>query len=133
MYSAFIFTELVGPQLSKWTLSYSIWLSFGLEGASLISCFPLLALLPKNKTPCGGQDANDSGANTASTWGLVWHEICKRLSSILLLFKTRNICFSVPLFLVGTFRSVSLRALLQYVSVRFKWALSDVVLDSPLP
>lgn len=132
-YSTFIFTELVGPQLSKWTLNYSIWLSFGLGVASLLSCFPLLALTPESKTPRGGQGANDSEAHTASTWEHAWHEICKRLSSVRLLFHSRNICFSVPLFLVGTFRNVSLRALLQYVSVRFHWALSDVSLDSHYP
>lgn len=50
----------------------------------------------------------------------------KRVSSVRLLTESRNIRFAIPLFLVGTFRNVSLNALLQYVSARFEWALSDV-------
>lgn len=45
---------------------------------------------------------------------------------ILDLFKDRNMIFAFPIFMIGVFRGVSLRVLLQYTSVRFGWKLSQV-------
>lgn len=45
---------------------------------------------------------------------------------ILDLFKSRNMILAFPVFMVGVFRGVSLRVLLQYTSVRFGWKLSQV-------
>ncbi|KAF4436968.1 MFS multidrug transporter [Fusarium austroafricanum] len=123
MYSIFIFTELVGPQLSKWTLHHSIWLAFSLGLLSLLACFPILAALPRQDSQ---QDhAPGAETETMSLWEHIRHESYERLLPVRLLFSSRNMCFSVPLFLVGTFRNVSLRALLQYVPVQFDWSLSD--------
>ncbi|KAK3191050.1 hypothetical protein K4F52_003000 [Lecanicillium sp. MT-2017a] len=123
MYSAFIATELIGPQLSKWCLNHSIWLAFAIGLASLVSCVPVLAMMPESKTPHEEPEAQP--AETQVTWKDAWREVYKRVSSVRLLTESRNIRFAIPLFLVGTFRNVSLNALLQYVSARFEWALSD--------
>jgi hypothetical protein len=46
MYSAFIFTELVGPPFARSIAKLTIWLRFGLGVAFLCTCFVLLAAMP---------------------------------------------------------------------------------------
>ncbi|KAI0199456.1 MFS general substrate transporter [Astrocystis sublimbata] len=128
MYSTFILTELFGPQLSKWSSEVTVWLPFGMGLSFLLLCYPVLAMMSESRNTIEdtqGDDLEPPESRDGNFWHNLRLEASKRLSSVLLLFNSRNICLATPLFLVGTFRNVSLRALLQFVSVRFEWSLSE--------
>ncbi|KAK3946259.1 MFS multidrug transporter [Diplogelasinospora grovesii] len=124
MYSAFIFTELVGPPFARWSASIAIWIPFAIGVICLCACFPVLAIMPESTSL--------SAASTASNQEVESNDrvisipnMHRRLSSILGLFNSWNMYWALPMFFAGTFRNVSIRALLQYTHVRLGWELVD--------
>lgn len=129
MYSAFVFTELVGPQFSRWATNITIWLALGIGLAFLLACFPVLYFMPESTEPLT-DDENSPPLRYHDGEQRIWTSLSKalydRLSSISLLFQSRNMGFAIPMFFVGTFRNISIRALIQYASMHLHWKLSDV-------
>lgn len=125
MYSAFIFTELVGPPVARSLVKLSIWLPFGLGVAFLCICFVLLSLVPGS-----ARDAPQRGAPLATADGdpapKARSVLYMRLTEIWAQFGSRNMYLALPMFYAGTFRNVSVRALLQYVHARLGWDLPEV-------
>ena len=111
--------------------------------ASLLFCFPVLAIMPESRKnhaiPCQGTDSDIEGLYYSSTRsrrtsckmeiGIPWYDSQK--PSISALFTQRNMLLALPIFLVGVFRGVSIRLLIQYTSVTFGWKLSQVC--EPIP
>ena len=54
----------------------------------------------------------------------VLHASVDQFQLLKFIFSSRNMRLAVAVFLVGTFRGISLRALIQYASTRFGWKLS---------
>lgn len=142
-YSCFIATELIGPPLAAWTSDISLWIPIGMGIASLLLCFPVLAIMPESHInhaiPCQDTDSDSERLYYSSTRshrtsykmevGIPWYDSQK--PSISALFRQRNMLLALPIFLVGVFRGVSIRLLIQYTSVTFGWKLSQVC--GPIP
>lgn len=140
-YSCFISTELIGPPLAAWTSELSLWIPIGLGIASLLLCFPVLAIMPESHVNhvnhaklCQDTDSDSERLSYSSTppyrtsckmeTGILWYD--SQMPSISALFRQRNMLLALPIFLVGVFRGVSIRLLIQYTSVTFGWKLSQV-------
>jgi hypothetical protein len=52
----------------------------------------------------------------------------KGRDDLLALFRQRNLLLTVPIFVVGVFRTATLNVLLQYTSIRFDWTLARAAL-----
>ena len=137
-YSCFISTELIGPPLAAWTSELSLWLPMGIGIASLLLCFPVLAIMPESHAnranSCQDIDGDGERMSCSSTspyrksrktgTGIQWYDW--QMPNIFALFKYCNMLLAFPIFLVGVFRGVSIRLLLQYTSATFGWKLSQV-------
>lgn len=134
-YAAFISTELIGPPLASVTSRITVWTPIAIGFAALLSCYAVLILMPEPQRRLGASseradrkpNVNTSSASaktmkqTAQEVYGTWPKL--RISD---LFKSRNMILAFPVFMIGVFRGVSLRVLLQYTSVRFGWKLSQV-------
>jgi hypothetical protein len=132
-YSCFIFSELIAPPVALFTAQVSLWLPFGISYLLLALTFPLLAIMNEEKKP----ERDDSHANeTAADFEdaprtikvlltTLVHAAIGQFRLLAIIFSNRNMRLAVPIFLVGTFRGVSLRVLVQYTSYRFGWKLTQ--------
>ncbi|KAI1740716.1 major facilitator superfamily domain-containing protein [Xylaria scruposa] len=133
-YSCFIFSELIGPQIASVAADVSIWLPFFISYSFLLLAFPLLAVMPEDHLV----SEPTSIASEGSEGVLETHVLPERrdiLYTVLqasvsqyhllkFIFSNRNMRLAAVIFLIGTFRGISLRALIQYTSFRFGWKLS---------
>ena len=137
-YSCFISTELIGPPLAAWTSDLSLWIPISIGTASLLLCFPILAIMPESQVnranSCQDTDSDSERSSYSSTpphrtsckmeIGIPWYD--SKMPSTFTVFRQRNMLLALPIFLVGVFRGVSIRLLIQYTSVSFGWKLSQV-------
>lgn len=137
VYSCFIFSELIGPPVAQWTAQIGLWLPFSIGLGSLCLCFPVLKIMPETrKEPAiklfdGGRGSADflsadTTSSAGSVLGMLLHGSAHQFRLLHVLFSSYNMRLSIPIFIVGTFRGISLRTLLQYTSVRFHWTLPQV-------
>lgn len=135
-YGCFIFTELIAPPIASWSSQKSVWFPFGIGVASLLLCFPVLSIMPeldRSKAPIAEAESHESNSgshntklNVIQTMKAVLHATFDQFSVLRVIFSSPNMRLSIPIFLVGTFRSISLRVIIQYTSIRFGWKLSQV-------
>ena len=134
-YTTFISTELIGPPMASWTSGFSLWIPIAIGAILLVLCYPVLAIMPATqKTRAKSNSSNPEAESDTQNpniqdgppviFRLPWGNETSR--QFLSLFENWNMLLALPIFLVGVFRGVSLRVLLQYTSVRFNWRLSQV-------
>lgn len=133
-YSCFIFSELIGPAIASATAEFSPWLPFLVSYILLLLTFPLLAVMPKvhaasTSTPTNSGHDEDGGSGNSpaarpSTLRTLLRASIDQYQTLKFMFLGRNMRLAVVIFLVGTFRGISLRALIQYTSARFGWKFS---------
>ncbi|KIW29217.1 uncharacterized protein PV07_05044 [Cladophialophora immunda] len=130
-YSCFIFSELIGPPIASFTADVSPWLPFAVSYLLLFSAFPLLAMMPTDhnvldSTPTDSEEASDVNTPPEHPGVLltVLHASVDQFRLLKFMFSSRNMRLAAAIFLVGTSRGISLRALIQYASARFGWKLS---------
>jgi hypothetical protein len=136
IYSCFTFAKLTGPLISAWSMQLSLWLAIAIGAILLVISFPLLAAMPntpRNHDFESSQvDEMDSGFGTRpqehSVLYALFVAMTHQFSMLKIIFANRNMLLSVPIFMVGTFRGITERILIQYTSVRFKWKLAQVLL-----
>lgn len=114
----------VGPPFARYIAKLTIWLPFSLGVAFLCTCFVVLAAMPDSTSYA--QDAAPVPDSDGEPALKVSSVLYTRLAEILVQFRSRNMYLALPMFYAGTFRNVSVRALLQYVHVRLGWDLPDV-------
>ncbi|KAH6621598.1 hypothetical protein B0J18DRAFT_458077 [Chaetomium sp. MPI-SDFR-AT-0129] len=132
-YSCFLFSELISPVISSVTAD--IWppLPFIISYLLLFSAFPLLAIMPQDEASSVPIAANtyetgdvDGSPESPSVLRTFFHTSADQYRRIKFVFSSRNMRLAGAIFLVSTFRGISLRALIQYASARFGWNLSRV-------
>lgn len=133
MYSCFIFVEIVAPPIAYGTAKLSLWIPFAIGIMCLVLDCGVLIIMPdvSKKDPSRGETpmridpdppaANSNTENDEETK----QSYVQQLYEVVRLFKQRNMLLSLPIFLIGSFRAISLRAVLQYASSRFEWDFSD--------
>jgi hypothetical protein len=97
----------------------------------LLLTFPLLAIMPKDHPlseprPITPEQTGDihTKPECRSVIRTVLHASIDQYRLLKIIFSSRNMRLAAAIFLVGTFRGISLRAFIQYASVRFDWKLS---------
>ena len=103
--------------------------------ATLMLCYVVLFAMPE----CQGDSSSIEIGHTkpaSTSYGLNPAQNSDRISGVISramlapdtdpLVCSRNIVLAFPIFLVGVFRGISIRVLLQYTSMRFDWKLSQV-------
>lgn len=133
-YSCFIFSELIAPAISSVTANISSSLPFIISYLLLFSTFPLLTIMPQGDTLSAATTTNtEQNEQNEHAHGLpesrsvlrtFLHASADQYRLLKFVFSSRNMRLAVAIFLVGTFRGISLRALIQYASARFGWKLS---------
>lgn len=138
MYSCFILTELLGPPMAAVTAPTSNWIPIVIGVCSLGLCVPVTLLMGRTNskgdstrsaeaesTAMGqGNGSNDAPTQSGSA---SWQKRSPKAIEYLSFLKSRNMLLALPIFLIGTFRAISLRVLVTYTSVRFGWKLSQVL------
>ena len=130
LYSVYLFTELVAPSIASVTMDNNLMLPFLIGIIALLSCFPVLYVMPETLNSADPTTQVKPAELDESTYlresysetavdqpvenGLWW------------IFRCRNTLLVVPIFFVTTFRATTLSVLLQYTTVRFGWKLSSV-------
>ena len=130
LYSVYLFTELVAPSIASVTMDNNLMLPFLIGIIALLSCFPVLYVMPETLNSSDPTTQVKPAELDESTYlresysetavdqpvenGLWW------------IFRCRNTLLVVPIFFVTTFRATTLSVLLQYTTVRFGWKLSSV-------
>jgi hypothetical protein len=131
-YSCFIFSELVGRPIASIAADISPWLHFLISYVLLLLTFPLLVIMPKDHkapapTPPTGDPAEDLPASQEhgrSILQTVLHASLDQFCLFCFMLFDHNMCLAAVVFLISTFRGISLRALAQYAPSRFDWKLS---------
>ncbi|KAI1391824.1 uncharacterized protein F4822DRAFT_106113 [Hypoxylon trugodes] len=132
-YSCFIFSELIGPPIASVTADISLWLPFIINYSLLLLAFPILAIMPESRSTSEPTPAPIYSERTSNVDSLpeqadvlrtiLWASI-DQYRLLIFIFSSRNMRLAVAIFLIGTLRGISLRALTQYASARFGWKLS---------
>lgn len=132
-YTTFISTELIGPVLASWTSGYSLWIPIAVGAILLVLYYPVLLIMPATQKAHAESNLSilETEPDTQSSdiedgpqgifrlpW---WNETGRQFLS---LFENGNLLLALSIFLIGVFRGVLLRVLLQYTSVRLTWKLS---------
>ncbi|CVK99414.1 uncharacterized protein FMAN_02256 [Fusarium mangiferae] len=129
-YSCFIFSELVGPPVASVAADISPWLPFLISYLLLFFTFPLLLVMPKDYiAPSSAtiNSAEDLPASYDQGHGILraaLHALFDQIHLLRFMLSSHNMCLAAVVFLISTFRGISLRALVQYASSRFDWKLS---------
>lgn len=99
----------------------------------LLLAFPLLTIMPKDHTIPETAITNSEQALNADVEAGRFGGLLTALQAsvdqyqlIKFIFSSRNMRLAMAIFLISTFRSISLRVLTQYTSFRFGWKLSKV-------
>ncbi|KAK2603984.1 hypothetical protein QQS21_003820 [Conoideocrella luteorostrata] len=130
-YSCFIFSELIGPLIASITADVSPWLPFIISYILLLLTFPLLAIMPQDHTT--SESTLTTSGHSEDVHGLPEHRSIIRAITyasidqyqlLNIIFSNRNMRLAAVVFLVCTFRGISMRAFIPYASVRFGWKLS---------
>ena len=133
-YSCFILSELIAPPVASFAAQVSLWLPFGISYLLLVLTFPLLAIMPNGEkklkrndlhTDGTAEDFEDTPTPAKVLLRMLVHAAIDQFRLLGVIFSNRNMRLAVPIFLVSTFRGMSLRVLIQYTSFRFGWKLAQ--------
>lgn len=100
------------------TIEISPWIPCGLGMGAVILCLALLILMSQPHK--SKRDAVEAPSDTVVSSGQKQISVDGLISA----FSSRNVLFTLPVFLVGIFRYTTLNILIQYASVRFGLKIS---------
>jgi hypothetical protein len=116
VFSAYLITDLIGPQLSYLTLKHSLWLPYVVCVLALFLIYPVLLVMPNTmKTkiePLGSPKKVSSGGFELQVYGTF--------------FSNWRILFGLMIIFIAQFRWITIDVLLPYTSIRFGWSLGQV-------
>ncbi|KAI3392834.1 hypothetical protein diail_5147 [Diaporthe ilicicola] len=140
LYSTFLVCELFAPALASVTIEKNLLIPFGVGLVALLTCFPILHVMPETHTvgeapATGSRRSSGSSVKDQSEA----HETDQLLSSptdpagepnvrpprnLLSVVRNRNILFALFVLFIGALRQGTVSVLLQYAAVRFGWPTS---------
>lgn len=141
LYSTFLVCELFAPALASVTIERNLLIPFGVGLASLLTCFPILHVMPETHKVRESPVATNSRRSSSSSdkdQGEA-RETDRLLSSpadpagepdvrprrsLLSVVRNRNILLALFVLFIGALRQGTVSVLLQYAAVRFGWPTS---------
>ncbi|KAK7213376.1 hypothetical protein V2G26_020554 [Clonostachys chloroleuca] len=130
-YSCFIFAELIGPPIVSAAADISPWLPFIISYILLFFTFPVLVIMSNYDTaPQSPHTSHEQSTHpdvppeSRNCLRIALSATIDQFQILKFIFSTGKMRLASVIFLIGTLRGISLRALIQYTSVRFGWKLS---------
>lgn len=141
LYSTFLVCELFAPALASVTIERNLLIPFGVGLASLLTCFPILHVMPETHKVGGPPVATNSRRSSSSsdkdqseareTDRLLSSPVdptsepdVRPRRSLLSVVQNRNILLALFVLFIGALRQGTVSVLLQYAAVRFGWPTS---------
>lgn len=142
LYSTFLVCELFAPALASVTIERNLLIPFGVGLASLLTCFPILHVMPEthkvrespattsSRRSSSSSDKDQSEAretdrllsSPADPAGEP--DVVRPRRSLLSVVRNRNILLALFVLFIGALRQGTVSVLLQYAAVRFGWPTS---------
>lgn len=142
LYSTFLVCELFAPALASVTIERNLLIPFGVGLASLLTCFPILHVMPEThrvgESPVTTTQSRRSSSSSDKDQSEA-RETDQLLSpptdpagesdeqprrSLLSVVRNRNILLALFVLFIGALRQGTVSVLLQYAAVRFGWPTS---------
>lgn len=141
LYSTFLVCELFAPALASVTIERNLLIPFGVGLASLLTCFPILHVMPETHK-VGGSPVTTSSRRSSSSSDKDQSEAretdrllsspadpagepdVRPRRSLLSVVRNRNILLALFVLFIGALRQGTVSVLLQYAAVRFGWPTS---------
>lgn len=123
LYKAFVaklLVDLGGPQLASLLMRHSLWLPYLISAASLITCFPLLYIMPETLNFHTSKAAEPSSTTHAIRTG--WYSSMRTMACLV---ADRYVSIWLLFTLLVQLRYNALQLFPPYVSVKFGWKISD--------
>jgi hypothetical protein len=154
LYSTFLVCELFAPALASVTIERNLLIPFGVGLAALLTCFPILHVMPETHrlgepqstvtttTTTNTQNLNTRRSSSSSDkdqhearetdrllssqrdTGGEPHAEIRPRRSLLSVVRNRNILLALFVLFIGALRQGTVSVLLQYAAVRFGWPTS---------
>lgn len=142
LYSTFLVCELFAPALASVTIERNLLIPFGVGLASLLTCFPILHVMPEThrvgESPVTTANSRRSSSSSdkdqreaRETDRLLSSPIdpagepdARPRRSLLSVVRNRNILLALFVLFIGALRQGTVSVLLQYAAVRFGWPTS---------
>ena len=130
IFAAYYVAELLASFIASVTTDISPWIPCGLGMGAVFLCLALLSVMPNTRRSDSLRSGHhrevlDQGAGSSDIDHVI-EDSLKPLSidGIRSALSNTNILLTIPVFMVGIFRSTTLNVLIQYASVRFGMKIS---------
>ncbi|KAK7704419.1 hypothetical protein SLS64_008606 [Diaporthe eres] len=141
LYSTFLVCELFAPALASVTIERNLLIPFGVGLASLLTCFPILHVMPEthkvrelpvttsSRRSSSSSDKDQGEAREtdrllSSPADPAGEPDVRPRRSLLSVVRNRNILLALFVLFIGALRQGTVSVLLQYAAVRFGWPTS---------
>lgn len=142
LYSTFLVCELFAPALASVTIERNLLIPFGVGLASLLTCFPILHVMPethkvrdspattgsRRSSSSSDKDQSEAARETdrllSSPADPASEPDVRPRRSLLSVVRNRNILLALFVLFIGALRQGTVSVLLQYAAVRFGWPTS---------
>ncbi|KAH8775216.1 major facilitator superfamily domain-containing protein [Diaporthe sp. PMI_573] len=142
LYSTFLVCELFAPALASVTIERNLLIPFGVGLTSLLTCFPILHVMPETHRVGGSpvtatnsrrsssssdknqREARETDQLLSSPTDATGEPVARSRRSLLSVVRNRNILLALFVLFIGALRQGTVSVLLQYAAVRFGWPTS---------